>query len=138
VIVGVPLPRLLAQERRLHVRAPGRSAATAAVTGVAFAIGWTPCVGPTLAAILTLSAGGSSATEGAVLLGAYSLGLGVPFLLFGLLFTRALAIVRRLRQHWRAVSAASRSLLVTVGALLVSGDLVRLTARLARFTGWQI
>ena len=136
--VGIPLPRLLAVERRLHLGAKGGRPAGSYLTGVAFAIGWTPCVGPTLAAILTLSAGGQGAAEGAILLTAYSLGLGLPFLAFGLLFTRALGLVRRLRAHWRAVSLTSAALLVTFGALLITGDLVRLTTRLARYTGWQI
>ena len=138
LFVGVPPPRVLATERRLHVRTGRRNLATAAATGVAFAVGWTPCVGPTLAAILTLSAAGSGAAEGAVLLAAFSLGLGLPFLLFGLLFTRALGLVHWLRSHWRAISVASAVLLVAFGVLLVTGDLVELTARLARFTGWQI
>jgi cytochrome c-type biogenesis protein len=138
-VLGLPLPSILGRERRLEVRSGGRSLVTSASAGVAFAIGWTPCIGPTLAAILALSAGSSaSATEGAVLLGVYSLGLGVPFLLFGLLFTRALGLVRLLRRHWRIVSYSSAGLLVTFGALLITGDLTRLTTQLARFTGWQI
>jgi cytochrome c-type biogenesis protein len=137
-VLGLRMPLFLLQERRVHVRQRGRGPIGSALTGVAFAIGWTPCVGPTLAAILTLSAGGSGAAEGAVLLGAYSLGLGVPFLLFGLLFTRSLALVRALRRHQRVVSYASAALLVAFGVLLVTGDLVRLTTQLARFTGWQI
>jgi cytochrome c-type biogenesis protein len=135
---GLPLPRILAAERRLHVAPGRRSFATAGIAGVAFAVGWTPCIGPTLAAILTLSAGQASATRGAVLLAVYSLGLGVPFLLFGLLFTRALGLVRALRRHWRVVSLGSAALLVTFGALLITGDLVSLTTRLSRFAGWQI
>jgi cytochrome c-type biogenesis protein len=138
LFVGLPLPRVLAAERRLHVRAGSRNLATSTAIGVAFAVAWTPCVGPTLAAILTLSAAGSGAAEGAVLLGAYSLGLGVPFLLFGLVFTRALGLVHWLRSHWRAISVPSAALLVAFGALLISGDLVELTTRLARYTGWQI
>lgn len=138
LFVGLPLPRVLAAERRLHVRDGGRNLGTSALTGVAFAVGWTPCVGPTLAAILTLSAAGSSAGEGAVLLAAYSLGLGLPFLLFGLLFTRALGVVGWVRGHWRAISVTSAAFLVVFGVLLLTGDLVELTTRLARFTGWQI
>ena len=135
--LGLPLPRLLSTERRLALR-PSGSMAASGLTGVAFAIGWTPCVGPTLAAILTLSAGGGGAAEGAVLLGAFSLGLGLPFLLFGLAFTRSLGLVRWLRRRWRVVSVGSAAVLVAFGALLISGDLVRLTTRLARYTGWQI
>lgn len=138
-LAGLPLPHLLAAERRLSLRVSSqRTLPAAALTGVAFAVGWTPCIGPTLAAILTLSAGEGSAARGAVLLSAYSLGLGLPFLLSGLLFTRSLALVRLLRRRWRLVSLVSGGLLVVFGALLVSGDLVRLTARLARFAGWQI
>lgn len=137
VFAGLPLPRLLAAEHRLSMPRGG-TLPTAGLAGVAFAIGWTPCIGPTLAAILRLSLGGASATEGAILLAAYSIGLGVPFLLFGLLFTRTLGLVRALRRHWRAVSVGSAALLVAFGALLITGDLVRLTTRLARFTGWQI
>lgn len=137
--VGLPLPRILSLERRMSFdRFRGGGLLMSALVGVAFAIGWTPCVGPTLAAILTLSAGGSGATEGAILLAAFSLGLGLPFLLFGLAFTRSLGLVRWLRTHWRAVSITSATLLVAFGVLLITGDLVELTTRLARFTGWQI
>jgi cytochrome c-type biogenesis protein len=138
LIAGLPLPRVLAAERRLGVARTGGGLATSALTGVAFAIAWIPCVGPTLAAILTLALGGGSATEGAVLLAAFSIGLGVPFLAFGLVFTRALGLARAVRRHWRAVSLGSAVLLATMGALLISGDLVQLTTRLSRFTGWQI
>jgi cytochrome c-type biogenesis protein len=73
-----------------------------------------------------------------VLLLVYSLGLGVPFLAFGLVFTRALGVVRLLRRHWRAVSATSGALMVAFGVLLATGELVRLNARLSRFTGLSI
>ncbi len=137
VLAGLPLPRLLAAERRLHVRGGGGLVA-AGVAGIAFAIGWSPCIGPTLGAILTLSLGSSGATDGAILLAAYSLGLGVPFLLFGLAFTQSLGLVGWVRRNWRVVSVASAVLLVTMGVLLITGDLVRYTTQLARFTGWQI
>jgi cytochrome c-type biogenesis protein len=116
----------------------GGGLVTAAIVGLAFAIAWTPCVGPTLAAILTLAAGGGGAAEGAVLLAAFSLGLGLPFVLFGLAFTRSLGLSRWLRRRWRIVSLVSATLLVGFGILLISGELVELTARLARYTGWQI
>jgi cytochrome c-type biogenesis protein len=137
--VGTPLPGLLSRELRVSPdRVGGVGLPAAALVGVAFAIGWTPCVGPTLAAILTLSAGGGGAAEGAVLLAAFSLGLGLPFLLFGLAFTRSLGLVGWLRRHRRVVSLASASLLVAFGILLITRQLVESTTRLARYTGWQI
>jgi cytochrome c-type biogenesis protein len=87
---------------------------------------------------LALAAGGGHPAQGAVLLAVYSLGLGVPFLFFGLAFTRALALVQALRRHWRIVSVSSGTLLVVFGVLLATGELVRLTTRLARFTGFSI
>ena len=137
VIAGLPLPRLLAAEHRFRF-GEGGGVAAAGVAGLVFAIGWSPCIGPTLGAILTLSLSSASATEGAVLLAAYSLGLGVPFLLAGLAFTRALGLVRWIRLHWRAVSLTSAGLLAAFGVLLVTGELYRLTTQLARFTGWQL
>ena len=137
VFAGVRLPINLLREKRLELpRATGPFAP--ALTGVAFAVGWTPCVGPTLAAILALSAGGASPGQGAVLLAVYALGLGVPFLLFGLAFTRALTVVRAFRRHWRLVGVTSGALLVGFGVLLASGQLFQLTTRLARFTGLSI
>ena len=137
IYARIPLPRFLLAERRPELRSERKTLATAAGSGVAFAIGWTPCIGPTLAGILALAAGGSP-DQGAFLLAVYSLGLGLPFLLFGLLFTRALGIVRWLRRRWRLVSLTSGALLVAFGVLLASGELVRLTAQLSRFTGWQV
>jgi cytochrome c-type biogenesis protein len=138
IYAGVPLPALLVAERRIYVRRDASGPLTAAAAGVAFAIGWTPCIGPTLAAILTLAAGEGHAEQGAALLLVYALGLGVPFLAFGLAFTRALGLARVLRRRWRIVSMASGTLLVAFGVLLATGELVRLTAGLSRFTGLTV
>jgi cytochrome c-type biogenesis protein len=138
VVAGLRLPRLLAMERRLHL-GQGGSLTASGLAGVTFAIGWSPCIGPTLGAILTLSLGTSTgAADGAILLAAYSLGLGVPFLIAGLAFTRALGVAAWIRRHWRAVSLGSAALLAGFGGLLVSGELFRLTQQLSRFTGLQI
>lgn len=132
IFAGVRLPITVYRERRFHLR--GRlGPVTPVLAGVAFAIGWTPCVGPTLAAILALSAGNASPEQGAVLLGVFSLGLGLPFLLFGLLFTRALGVAQAMRRHWRQVSVASGALLVVFGLLLASGTLAAITGELARY-----
>lgn len=138
VYAGLPLPRALLAERRVELPVGRGNPLTPFLTGIAFAIGWTPCIGPTLAAILALAAGGGHPEQGAVLLGVYSLGLGVPFLVFGLLFTRALGLVAALRRHWRVVSVASGALLVTFGVLIATGTLVQLISHLSRFTGVQV
>jgi cytochrome c-type biogenesis protein len=134
VFAGIRLPITLLRELRLPWPRIGGPIAPA-LAGVAFAIGWTPCVGPTLAAILALSAGGASPAQGAVLLAVYALGLGVPFLVFGLAFTRTLTLVQVLRQHWRVINVASGLLLVGFGFLLATGELTTMTSRLSRFAG---
>lgn len=134
VFAGIRLPSTLLRELRLPWPRIGGPIAPV-LAGVAFAIGWTPCVGPTLAAILALSAGGASPAQGAVLLAVYSLGLGVPFLVFGLAFTRTLTLVQVLRRHWRVVNVASGVLLVGFGLLLATGELTEITSRLSRFAG---
>jgi len=129
----VPLPLTMLRERRVGLRR-----GVPLLSGAAFAIGWTPCVGPTLAAILALSAAGASPAEGAVLLAVYTLGLGIPFVLFALAFARALAVTALLRRHARGLALASGAVLVVFGVLLATGQLVRLTTDLARFTGLSL
>jgi len=138
VYLRVPLPLALLREKRVaqHPRTGG--VATAGLAGLAFGIGWTPCIGPTLAAILALAAASGNAGEGAILLAVYALGLGVPFLLFGLGFTKALGLVGVINRHRSLVGAVSGSMLVVFGVLLASGYLARLTRPLAQFTGFAI
>jgi cytochrome c-type biogenesis protein len=130
VYARMPLPLTVLRERRLGFRR-----GVPLLSGAALAIGWTPCVGPTLAAILALSAAGASPAEGAVLLAVYALGLGIPFVLFALGFARALAVTAFLRRHARGLALTSGAMLVIFGVLLATGQLVRLTTDLARFTG---
>jgi len=133
MIAGLPLPTALWTERRMQMMRGSGRLWTAAGAGLAFGLGWTPCIGPTLAAILTLSATGSTASQGALLLAVYSLGLGVPFLLVGLLFTQALGPLRWVRDHRLAISRVSAVALGVLGVMLITGEFGSLSGRLSQF-----
>ena len=96
------------------------------VAGAAFAFAWTPCVGPTLGAILTAASVKDTVGQGALLLACYSAGLAVPFLLTAIAFNRATAASRWLRDRWTIVTAISGVVLIAMGVLLLSGELTRL------------
>jgi cytochrome c-type biogenesis protein len=96
------------------------------VAGAAFAFAWTPCVGPTLGSILTAAATQDTLGKGALLLAVYSAGLAVPFLLTAVAFTRATTAFRWLRDRYLIVTALSGVVLVTMGVLLLTGELTRL------------
>lgn len=98
-----------------------RSPATAYTLGVAFAFGWTPCIGPVLASILVVTS--TSAAAGAILLGAYGLGLGIPFLLTALLSGTAAGHLRHLRALGRGLHFAAGVVLIGMGALMITGRL---------------
>ena len=112
---------LLDREARIHVerRPPGFLGAY--IVGLAFAFGWTPCVGPVLATILTLAANQEDALQGAGLLVVYSLGIGLPFLGVALFARRFLALMRRYRGAAHRIEQAMGILLILMGVLLVSG-----------------
>jgi cytochrome c-type biogenesis protein len=126
----------LYRERRL--RAQGGGAAGAALLGAAFALGWTPCIGPVLAGILTLAASEGTVARGAALLSLYSIGLGLPFLLMAMSFDRASGWIVKLKPHFRAVEIASGALLVGVGLLVVLDRLTALNQAFAFLGRWVI
>jgi len=96
------------------------------VAGAAFAFAWTPCVGPTLGAILTAASVKGTVGEGALLLACYSAGLAVPFMLTAVAFNRATEAFRWLRDRWTIVTAISGVVLIAMGLLLLTGELTRL------------
>jgi cytochrome c-type biogenesis protein len=96
------------------------------VAGAAFAIAWTPCIGPTLGAILSAAALSDSAARGAFLLAVYSAGLAIPFLLTALAFSRMTAAFAAVKRHYRVIVAAGGAILIAMGVLIWTGEFFRL------------
>jgi len=132
-VTGLIPVQALQRERRLLPFHPPRGLVGAGLIGVAFALGWTPCVGPILASILTLAATGGGPLSGALLLLAYSLGLGVPFLLAGLFFVRTVGALSWVKRHYSAVKIASGVLLMVYGLFLVTGRFSWLSSQLSGY-----
>jgi cytochrome c-type biogenesis protein len=108
------------REWRMH-RMPSYSVWGAPVLGVLFGLGWTPCIGPALTAVQSLAFTEGSAARGALLSFVYCLGLGLPFILLGLLFRQAAGTLAWVRRHYTLIMRIGGGLLVAIGILLVSG-----------------
>jgi len=98
------------------------------VAGLAFAIAWLPCTGPTLGAVLTAASNESTVAHGGVLLAFYALGLAVPFILCAVAFTRVSGVFRFFRNHYVAITLISGTILIAMGYLLFTNELTRLNA----------
>ena len=123
ILVGVAFIGLvpwLQRDLRVH-RVPAVGLAAAPLLGVLFGLGWTPCIGPTLSAVQALALHEGTAARGALLSVAYSLGLGIPFLVAGFAFRRMLGAVAWVRRHQLWVTRLGGMMLIMVGLLLVTG-----------------
>jgi cytochrome c-type biogenesis protein len=107
--------------RRAHTGGP-------IVAGLAFAVAWLPCTGPTLGAILTAAGNSDTVGRGGVLLAFYALGLAVPFILSALAFSTFSGVFRFFRNHYAAITVVSGLVLVAMGVLLVTNELTRLNS----------
>ena len=119
--LGVFRISMLDREARLDAGDRGGSALGAYVLGLAFAFGWTPCIGPQLGAILSIAAQEGSVSRGTVLLGVYAVGLGLPFLLAAMFIERAMGVMSRLKKHMKTIERAMGVLLLVVGFALLTG-----------------
>ncbi|MEP6998214.1 MAG: cytochrome c biogenesis protein CcdA [Betaproteobacteria bacterium] len=123
IMLGMLRVRWLQRDFRLHPRLAGGQPATALVLGVAFGFGWTPCIGPILGAILTVSAVQSSLQESIGLLTAYAVGLGVPFLLAAVFMRALLDRIKGLRRAGRPLQAVAGVVMVLFGVAMVTGKI---------------
>jgi cytochrome c-type biogenesis protein len=121
--LGVLRIPLLSREARFQAGGKPASLAAAYVMGLAFAFGWTPCIGPVLGPILTLAGGRGTVGEGALLLAVYSLGLGIPFLIAALFSGAFMRFLARFRVHLGRVEKMIGALLVVAGVLFMTGGI---------------
>ena len=116
-------------EKRFHPRVSRFGRLAAPVTGAAFGFGWTPCIGPVLTSVLAIAATQGQAARGALLMAAYSIGLGIPFLVSGLAFGRLSAAFRWVKRHYTGITLASSATLGAFGVVLALNRMVWLTSQ---------
>jgi cytochrome c-type biogenesis protein len=129
---GILPIKWLLYEKRAEVKTRPLGLLGAYVVGLAFAFGWTPCIGPILGAILLYASQQETVGEGVLLLCAYSAGLGIPFIASGLAINGFFATFTKLRRHMRAVEYVSGALLIGVGVLLITDRLTALAQYFAK------
>ena len=111
------------RDHRFHIYLPGGHPAAAYVVGLAFGFGWTPCIGPILGAILTVSAGSATVTSGVTLLSVYSFGLGLPFVLAAGFTDGLIARLRAIRRLGRTLQAVAGVVMIIMGGAMITGHL---------------
>jgi cytochrome c-type biogenesis protein len=129
-IVKIPF---LNYEKRFHTQTKRMSLLSAFVVGLAFAFGWTPCIGPILSSILVLASQQQTVGQGMILLIAYSLGLGIPFFLAGVSITVFFGVFNRFKRYLHIVEIAGGIVLIGVGILILTNWLTVLSGYFARW-----
>jgi cytochrome c-type biogenesis protein len=121
-MMGVFRIRWLEMEKRVHAQRKPAGLFGAFVVGIAFAFGWTPCIGPILGGILVIAGSKDTVLEGVRLLAIYSAGLGIPFLLTAVAVDRFFAASARIRRHYHAIEITSGALLIAIGVLIFTNQ----------------
>lgn len=127
-VMGIIRIPWLYQEKRAHVAVKPAGLMGSFLVGLAFAFGWTPCIGPILASILSLAAAEETLGAGIGLLAVYSLGLAIPFMITAIAFNQVMVVFDQVKRHMRVVEIVSGLLLVGVGILLMTDGLTIIAA----------
>jgi cytochrome c-type biogenesis protein len=125
--MGVFRIAALDAEKRVHTQKRPAGPLGAVLVGIAFAFGWTPCIGPILSGILAIAGSRERIAEGVVLLGVYSLGLAIPFLLTSIAIDRFFAFTKAIRRHYHAIELVSGGMLVAIGVLIFTRQMTLIT-----------
>jgi cytochrome c-type biogenesis protein len=120
--MGVFRIGFLESEKRMQANRKPAGALGAVLVGIAFAFGWSPCIGPILGGILALAAAKDTVWEGTELLAVYSVGLGIPFLLTSIAINQFFAVTKRIRKHYHTIELVSGGLLVAIGVLIFTNQ----------------
>ena len=120
--MGVFRIALLESEKRVQANRKPAGALGAMLVGIAFAFGWSPCIGPILGGILALAASKDTVWEGTQLLAVYSVGLGIPFLLTSIAINQFFTVTKRIRKHYHTIELVSGGLLVAIGVLIFTNQ----------------
>jgi cytochrome c-type biogenesis protein len=141
IILGLHIAGLfrigfLNYEKRFHFSSRPRGFLSPFLVGLAFAFGWTPCIGPILGAILIYSSSQETVWQGIWLLSVYSLGLGIPFLLTGISVNAFLSFLKRIQRYYKAIEIFVGACLVIMGILLITGSFTILNSYLVRWFPW--
>ncbi len=132
-MMGLVKIGFLNYEKRFHSQSKPLGLLGSFLVGLAFAFGWTPCIGPILAGILTIAAQQETVGQGVVLLSSYSAGLGIPFLLTGMSLTAFYNAFDKIKHHFRKMEIVGGSLLVIVGVLVFTNSLTIITSYLLKW-----
>lgn len=132
-IAGVLAPRAMQRERRFHVLPESLGVFAPPLMGMAFAFGWTPCIGPILSVVLSTAATQDTQARGIGLLVAYSIGLGVPFVAAGIGFGRLTGVFSWVKRHFRVINLVSGAFLVGFGFLLLTNQLGQVSGAIQDF-----
>lgn len=127
IAMGILRPRWFMSEFRVHPQIPGGRPASALILGLAFGFGWTPCIGPVLGTILTLTAVSTTISHGIAYLATYALGLGLPFLIVASSADALTAALARLRRTGRWLQVMAGAVMMAMGVLMVTGELPALS-----------